>query len=76
MIKIDNIIWKETFIEKIEGKHHLTMFEVEEILHGKKKVYRIEKGDVKGIHAKEVGADSVLIREIDFNYKLEKREYE
>ena len=27
-------------------------------------------------HAKEVGADSVLIREIDFNYKLEKREYE
>ena len=26
----------------------MTMFEVEEILHGKKKVYRIAKGDVKG----------------------------
>lgn len=48
MIKIDKIIWKEIFIEKIESKHHVTMPEVEEILHGKKKVYRIRKGDVKG----------------------------
>ena len=48
MIKIDKIIWKETFIEKIERKHHVTMFEVEEVLHGKKKVYRIAKGDIKG----------------------------
>ena len=48
MIKIKRIIWKETFIEKIEGKHHVTMSEVEEILHGRKKVYRIAKGDVKG----------------------------
>ncbi|MCD6317740.1 BrnT family toxin [Candidatus Aerophobetes bacterium] len=47
-MKIKRIIWKETFIEKIEGKHHVTMFEVEEILHGRKKVYRIAKGDVKG----------------------------
>jgi len=48
MIKIKRIIWKETFIEKIEGKHHVIMSEVEEILHGRKKVYRIAKGDVKG----------------------------
>ncbi len=48
MTIINKIIWKETFIKKIEGKHHLTIFEVEEILHGKKKVYRIAKGDVKG----------------------------
>ncbi|MGB7533359.1 MAG: BrnT family toxin [Halobacteriota archaeon] len=48
MIKINKIIWKETFIKKIESKHHVTMFEVEEILHGRKKVYRIAKGDVKG----------------------------
>jgi len=48
MIKIDKIIWKETFIEKIERKHHVTMFEVEEVLHGKKEVYRIAKGDIKG----------------------------
>jgi uncharacterized DUF497 family protein len=48
MIKINRIIWKETFIEKIESKHHVTMFEVEKILHGRKKVYRIAKGNVKG----------------------------
>ena len=33
MIKINRIVWKEPFIEKIESKHHVTMFEVEEILH-------------------------------------------
>lgn len=48
MIKINRIIWKETFVEKIESKHHVTMVEVEEILRGRKKVYRIAKGDVKG----------------------------
>ena len=48
MIKINKIIWKETFIEKIESKHHVTMFGVEKILHGRKKVYRIAKGNVKG----------------------------
>ena len=37
MVKINKIIWKETFVEKIESKHHVTMFEVEEILHGKRK---------------------------------------
>jgi len=48
MIKTNKIIWKEIFIEKIESKHHVTMFEVEGILHGRKKVYHIAKGDVKG----------------------------
>ena len=48
MIKINRIIWKVTFVEKIESKHHVTINDVEEILHGKKKVYRIAKGDVKG----------------------------
>lgn len=48
MIKINRIIWKETFIEKIENKHHVTIAEVEEILHGKKKVYRMAKGNVEG----------------------------
>ena len=48
MIKINKIIWKELFVVKIESKHYVTMNEVEEILHGKKNVYRIAKGDVKG----------------------------
>lgn len=48
MIRINRIIWKETFIEKIISKHHVTIFEIEEILYGKKKVYRVVKGDVSG----------------------------
>lgn len=47
MIKVNEIIWKETFVEKIESKHHVTTFEVEEILYGRNKVYRIAKGDVQ-----------------------------
>jgi uncharacterized DUF497 family protein len=47
MIKIDRIIWKDTFIKKIENKHHVNIVEVEEILYGKKKVYRMARGDVK-----------------------------
>jgi len=48
MIKIDKIIWKEKFVEKIGRKHQVTISEVEEILHGKKRVYRVTKGDVNG----------------------------
>ncbi len=48
MIKINRIIWKEIFINKIENKHHVTTAEVEEILHGKKKVNRMAKGNVEG----------------------------
>jgi len=47
MIKVNEIIWKETLVEKIENKHHVTTFEVEEILYGRNKVYRIAKGDVQ-----------------------------
>ena len=47
MIKINEIIWNEIFVEKIENKHHVTTFEVEEILYGRNKVYRIAKGDVQ-----------------------------
>lgn len=48
MIKINEIIWRGSFVEKIESKHHMTTSQVEEILRGKKKVYRIAKGNVKG----------------------------
>ncbi len=48
MMKIDKIIWKENFVEKVKNKHHVTIFEVEEILRGRKKVYPVAKGDVAG----------------------------
>lgn len=47
MIKVNEIIWKEAFVEKIESKHHVTMAEVEEVLYGKKRIYRVVKGDVR-----------------------------
>jgi len=55
MIKVNEIIWKETFVEKIENKHHVTMFEVEEILYGRNKVYRIAKGDVLALGKTSAG---------------------
>lgn len=47
-MRVDLIIWKDKFVKKIETKHHVSINEVEEILYGKKKVYRVLKGDVKG----------------------------
>jgi hypothetical protein len=47
IMKIESIIWKQKFINKIETKHHVTITEVEEVLYGKKKVYRVSKGDVE-----------------------------
>ncbi len=46
-MKIDEIIWKEYFVEKIEKKHHVTTDEVGEVLQGKPQVYRIRKGRLK-----------------------------
>ena len=48
MIRIDEIVWKTAILEKIEKKHRISEIEVEEILLGAKKVYRIERGKVKG----------------------------
>ncbi|MEK6967715.1 MAG: BrnT family toxin [Candidatus Desantisbacteria bacterium] len=45
---INEVIWKEKFVKKIESKHKVTTFEVEEILRGKMKVRRVTKGDVEG----------------------------
>ncbi|MDI6791711.1 MAG: BrnT family toxin [bacterium] len=45
---INEVIWIEEFVKKIESEHKVTTFEVEEILYGKRKVRRAAKGDVKG----------------------------
>lgn len=47
-LRIHQIIWIDKFVDKIEAKHHVTTFEVEEVLRGKKKVRRTAKGDVEG----------------------------
>ena len=47
-MRIKEIIWIDKFVEKIESKHRVTTFEVEQILWGRKKVRRVAKGDVAG----------------------------
>ncbi len=47
-MEINEIIWHYRFVEKLEVKHHVTTDEVEEVLRGRKKVYRVEKGKVEG----------------------------
>ena len=47
-MRIKEIIWLDRFVEKIETKHGVTTFEVEQILQGRKKVLRVAKGDVAG----------------------------
>lgn len=47
-MEINEIIWHYRFVEKLEVKHHVTTDEVEEVLRGRKKVLRVEKGNVEG----------------------------
>jgi uncharacterized DUF497 family protein len=45
---VREIIWLEKFVDKIEAKHGVTIDEVEEVLDGKEKVWRVARGNVKG----------------------------
>jgi uncharacterized DUF497 family protein len=47
-VKIEQIIWKAQFVEKLATKHHLETTEVEEILFDDPFVRFWEKGKVKG----------------------------
>jgi len=47
-LKVNRIVWVDEFVDKIETKHDVTIFEVEEVLRGQKKVHRVAKGDVQG----------------------------
>ncbi|MCA1623079.1 MAG: BrnT family toxin [Acidobacteria bacterium] len=45
---LDEIIWKEQFIDKLEIKHGVYTDEVEEVIFGKAHVRRAQKGRIKG----------------------------
>jgi uncharacterized DUF497 family protein len=47
-MQLHEVIWKDRFIDKIEGKHRVSTDEVEEIIFGKPHVRRAQKGHVKG----------------------------
>lgn len=48
IVRINSIIWKNQFKDKIEHKHGIFADEVEEIIFTKPLVRKVEKGNVKG----------------------------
>lgn len=47
-MKIECIVWLEHIVEKIEAKHGVQTFEVDEIFKNNPRVRRIERGKIKG----------------------------
>ncbi len=50
MIIIDDIIWLDRIVEKLAWKHNVLPSEVEEVLSGKCKIFKKEKGKVESEH--------------------------
>ena len=49
-MKIIDIIWLERIVEKLAWKHNVLPIDVEEVLNGKCRIYKKEKGKVEGEH--------------------------
>lgn len=47
-IIIDDIIWLDSIVEKLAWKHGVLPHEVEEILAGKCRIFRSERGNIEG----------------------------
>jgi uncharacterized protein len=47
-MKLFEIIWKDQFVEKLEVKHGVSTWEVEEVIFEKPHIRRWQKGRVKG----------------------------
>lgn len=47
-MRLYEVIWKESFVDKIECKHRVTPEEVEQVLFSKPHVCRAEKGRIQG----------------------------
>lgn len=47
-MRLDEVIWKEQFVDKLEQKHQISTEEVEDVLFGKPHIRRAQKGTVKG----------------------------
>jgi uncharacterized DUF497 family protein len=45
---ITDIIWKEQFVEKLESKHSVSIYEAEEALYSNPLVRKVAKGRVRG----------------------------
>lgn len=47
-MRLNEVIWKDYFVDKIEVKHGVSIDEVEEVLFGKPHVRRVQRGHIKG----------------------------
>ena len=47
-MRLNEVIWKDYYVDKIEVKHGILTDEVEEVLFGKPHVRRAQRGHVKG----------------------------
>lgn len=45
---ITDIIWKEQFVEKLESKHNVSIYEAEQVLYSNPLVRKVAKGRVRG----------------------------
>ena len=47
-VKINQVIWYEQFVDKLQVKHHVEIDEAEEALQNRRRVRRVKRGHVKG----------------------------
>jgi uncharacterized DUF497 family protein len=47
-VEVHEIIWLDTFVEKLWRKHRVSIDEVEQVLSGRPRVRRVARGDVAG----------------------------
>ena len=48
MIVFDDIIWFNSIVEKLAWKYNILPYKVEEVLRGKCKIFKKEKGKIEG----------------------------
>jgi hypothetical protein len=48
MMRLNEVIWKDYFVDKLEVKHNVSTDETEEVIFGKPHVRRIQRGHIKG----------------------------
>ena len=47
-MRVTGVIWLRSIVEKLVQKHQVSQTEVEEVLEGRPRIRRIERGDVAG----------------------------
>jgi uncharacterized DUF497 family protein len=47
---LDDIVWLDSIVDKLAWKHSLTTSEVEEVLSGRCRVFKLESGKIEGEH--------------------------